>query len=85
LLDIWRYTAEHWGRDQADRYLDRVDSALESLRDHPFLGSDCGDIRHGYRRFSVEQHRVFYIVTPRRVEVIRVLHSHRDIDGQLGV
>lgn len=83
LLDIWLYTAERWGADQADRYLDQLNQAFARLSENPSLGADLGHPRIGYRRFSVEKHRIFYTASRDRIEVIRVLLTSRDVDAQL--
>ncbi len=60
LLDIWLYTFRTWGEVQADRYLDELDLGIRLLAENPNLGSDYGHICDGYRRLSINYHRVFY-------------------------
>ena len=83
LLEIWLYTAEEWGAEQADRYLDLIQAGFDRLRENPFLGTDCSSIRSGYRRLTVERHRIFYTVEAKRVEIVRVLHPGMDAGAQL--
>lgn len=69
----------------AHRYAIAVEHAFERIRDLPEIGVPRSyGARHlravrvwpvpGFRRFLI-----FYRVTPRTVEVIRVLHSARDV------
>ena len=37
LREIWLYTAEQWGEQQADRYLQELEECCERLVDHPML------------------------------------------------
>lgn len=83
LIEIWLYSAEKWDEDQADRYLRQLDHAIQQLAANPFLGSDCGHVREGYRRFAAGSHRIFYRFDSERVEVVRVLHSKMDFPTQL--
>lgn len=83
LLQIWLYTFRTWGEVQADRYLDELDRSIRLLAENPSLGSDYGHICDGYRRFSINYHRVFYRFVGDSLEIVRVLHESMDIDTQL--
>lgn len=54
LEDIWTYTVEHWGIDQADRYTDLLTAAFAELALSPKIAPACDHIRPGYRRRSVD-------------------------------
>jgi toxin ParE1/3/4 len=83
LADIWRYTAREWSVDQADRYYRDIMAALQMLGEQPSLGRACDDIRPGYRRYNVAAHVVFYVMTDRVVDVVRILHARRDFQRHL--
>lgn len=83
LTDIWLYTAGRWGEDQADHYLDRIAEALDLLATHPDIGSDCSDIRAGYRKFRAGRHLIFYRLADNTLYVVRVLHDQMDIERHL--
>lgn len=83
LIEIWFYTRDKWGEDQADRYLRRIDDAIKRLAGAPGLGSDYGQVRQGVRRYPVERHRIFYRRIDRGIEIVRVLHPSMDIHTQL--
>lgn len=83
LVDIWRYSFEAWGADQADLYLDALNEGIAGLRDNPRLGADCSDIRAGYRRLHIRHHIVYYRLQTGRIEIVRVLHERMDPDRHL--
>ncbi len=84
LMDIWRDTAERWGPDQADRYLDEIDTALKALARNPRRGAECPDLLPGARRQVTGRHLVFYEEDATRIMVIRVLHQSMDLPRHLG-
>ena len=83
LIDIWLYSLERWGETQADDYLDELNHGIQSLRDNPEIGWDCGHVRPGHRCYAISRHRVFYRLTETTIEIIRVLHESMDVDRHL--
>ncbi len=83
LGEIWRFTAERWNLEQADRYYGEIIDALTRLSVQPDLGRACDDIRSGYRRYSVNAHVIFYRVEVEAVDVVRILHARRDFRRHL--
>ncbi len=78
LIEIWQYSFVHWGEAQADLYLDRIEEAVERLRERPGLGVDCSEIRARYRRWKVGEHHIYYITDTRCIHVIRVLNARQN-------
>lgn len=83
LVGIWRYSFEEWGDEQADKYLDALDSAIRSLADNPERGIGRDNVRKGYRVLFVGNHAVYYTVTPTTINVIRVLRGRMDPERHL--
>ncbi|MBT2784974.1 MULTISPECIES: type II toxin-antitoxin system RelE/ParE family toxin [unclassified Halomonas] len=83
LIGIWVYTCEEWGVDQADNYLDRLETGMKRLIDHPSLGANYDHVFSGYRRLQVEHHAVFYQLYKSKVLVVRVLHEDMDAPERL--
>ncbi len=83
LIGIWVYTCEEWGVDQADNYLDRLETGMKRLIDHPSLGANYDHVFSGYRRLQVEHHAVFYQLHELKVLVVRVLHEDMDAPERL--
>ncbi len=47
LEGIWDYTVERWGGGQAETYIRKIYTAVETLVDMPGLARSCYDIRPG--------------------------------------
>ena len=83
LIDIWLYTFREWGEAQADKYLDELEAGINQLKHNPKLGRSREDVRAGYRSLRVNQHTVYYMLTPSAIRIIRVLHAQMDPDRHL--
>ena len=78
------------GRDSKrsqNRFLNRVETTLNSLLDMPGLGSpwesDSPQL-HGLRYWPVKgfpKHLIFYREVPTGIEVLRLCHAYRDLDA----
>ena len=83
LIRIWMYTCEECGVDQADKYLDQLETGMKQLINHPSLGANYAHVLPGYRRLQIEHHAVFYQVLDPAVLVVRVLHEDMDVPVRL--
>lgn len=75
LLGIGRYTAEHYGEEQARQYLDQIRSCCDLVANLPLLGRPCAEVRLGLRRVVQGRHVIFYRALESEVKVVRVLHE----------
>lgn len=82
LDNIWDYTVEEWGADQADRYTDDIRDTCHSLARGEKRGRDV-DVRKGYRKHPVGRHFIFFRTTDAGIEVIRILHQMMDVGRHL--
>ena len=81
LGQIWDYTHDRWGVDQAEEYLRELQRAIERAAANPRIGRACDEIRPGYRKLAAGSHTLFYQVTAEGViDVVRVLHQRMDVD-----
>ncbi|MGB4059319.1 MAG: type II toxin-antitoxin system RelE/ParE family toxin [Burkholderiaceae bacterium] len=78
LEGIWRYTAEQWGVDQAERYLNELNQTFAALARAPKTAPGCDHIRPGYRCQFVEHHVVYFKLEGATLLVVRVLHERMD-------
>ena len=62
LEDIWVYSFETQGEQQADKYHDKLIKGMELLAQNPAIGTSCDDIRKGYQRFQFNHHIFYYKV-----------------------
>jgi len=82
LEDIWGYTAEQWGLDQAEQYIDRIRDACIGLANGEKQGRIVG-VREGYLKYATMRHLVFFREVDAGLVVIRVLHQRMDPDRHL--
>ena len=85
---IWNYTAQQWGRAQAERYLLAIRDACQGLAENRLPSRMIDDIRQGYRQAPVGVHLVFFRYSPPGlpaglVDVVRILHRRMDIARHL--
>ncbi len=78
LEDIWQYTSDQWGTEQAHRYADKLIVALAELAETPKVAPTCDHIRSGYRRRRIEQHVIYFRITTYGIAVVRILHTRMD-------
>jgi toxin ParE1/3/4 len=83
LGDIWHHTERQWGRNQAERYIRRIESMLALLAANPALGRAVDTIRLGYRKHSCGSHVIFYRQMDTGIDVVRILHQRMDIERHL--
>ena len=87
LLEQFVYLGEQAGVEVAERYFAAVDQTCAFLLKQPRSGTlyDSGVARlNGIRRFRVrrfEHYLIFYLPRPGGIDVIRVLHTARDVDN----
>lgn len=82
LDNIWDYTVEEWGADQADRYTDDIQDTCNNLARGEKRGRSV-DVRAGYLKHAVGKHFVFFRTTKAGIEVIRILHQSMDVGRHL--
>jgi toxin ParE1/3/4 len=84
LEQIWDYTRDRWGVDQAEEYLRELQRAIERAAANPRIGRACDEIRPGYRKLAARSHTLLYRVSAEGViDVVRVLHQRMDVDRHL--
>ncbi|WP_349957961.1 type II toxin-antitoxin system RelE/ParE family toxin [Rhizobium sp. ZPR3] len=82
LEDIWRYTVESWSLRQAEIYHAEIFEALEGLASGLKIGRPA-DIRHGYFKYAVGSHMVYYLLRDAEIAIIRILHRRMDVGRHL--
>ena len=70
---------------QADKYLDELNAAINSLAAILHLGVRRDNVREGYRALFVNRHAIYYRLTATTVDVVRVLHGQMDPDRHLEI
>ncbi len=79
LEQIWFYTFNQWGVEQADIYLKLLLNRFSWLAKHPLLGKNREDIKPGYRSFPEGMHLIFYTVSNSSITIIGIVHQSMDV------
>jgi toxin ParE1/3/4 len=82
IAEIWEYIAED-SEVQADAFVDQFDGQFQLLALQPGIGRIRDELLAGLRSLPFERYVIFYRAVERGVEIIRILHSARDIGAQL--
>lgn len=80
--DIWDYSADNWGLDQADRYTDEIRDACQALAADRKRGR-VADVRSGYLKLSSGSHMIYFRDHGDRLEIMRILHGKQDVERHL--
>ena len=78
LSAIRRYTREHWGAEQARRYLRDLRGRMRWLAESPNRGQDRGSLGPSLRSFPQASHVIFYRRADVGIEVVRILHQRME-------
>lgn len=83
IAGIWDHIADD-SLVAADRWIDRLDAQFELLATQPRMGRARDELSPGLRSFPFGRYMIFYEPIEDGVDVVRVLHSARDVDAQFG-
>jgi toxin ParE1/3/4 len=76
IKDIALHTMATWGKDQASRYIDELETLVaDTIANNPELGRPCDEIRPGLRRMECGSHVIIYRLTKATIVVSRILHK----------
>lgn len=83
LDDVFRYTHEEWGLDQAFQYSEEMIHAITQLSEFPNLGRDRSEFQERLRSLVVAHHVILYRVFDDLILISRVIHERADMDEAL--
>ena len=83
ILDVWDHIAED-SLDQADRWVDKLDEKFGILATQPLMGRAREELAADLRSFPFGRYVIFYMPVQDGIDVVRVLHSARDVDAAFG-
>lgn len=78
LAEIWAFIGDE-SEANADRFLARLEVKLQLLATQPSMGRERPELMAGMRSFPFARYVVFFMAQPDGIDVVRVLHSGRDI------
>lgn len=82
LRDIWRYTCETWGADQADRYFDRIASCFDAVGEGRARSRSLDELPRDVRILRCEHHHIVWLAAARPI-IIAILHERMDFMQRL--
>ncbi len=80
--ELWLYIAAD-NMFAADRVLDDIEAQCHLIATQPGMGRPRPELAPDVRSFPVGRYVIYYQTLPDGIEIIRVLHSARDLDGLL--
>lgn len=83
LVQIFGYTIETFGVDQARAYKAELEAIFALIAGHPSIGRDVSELRPGLRRHEHAAHVIFYSQTVDDVFVVRVLGFKQKPEAQM--
>ena len=83
LIKIYQDTAREWGIDQADKYDNGLEKAINLHSDNPDLGRQCDEFGARYQRFEYERHIIFYRQRRTDIFIVRIIHDRMDVKRHL--
>ena len=79
LEDIFDYTFDEFGFNQAEKYLLEIEEIFQHLIVNPQIGKKRDEIKQGLYSFPKDNHIIFYRILDNHIRIVRVLHGSRDI------
>ena len=79
LEDIFDYTFDEFGYDQAEKDLLEIEEIFQNLIINPQIGKKRDEIKQGLYSFPKDNHIIFYRILDNHIRIVRVLHGSRDI------
>jgi toxin ParE1/3/4 len=83
LDEIWDYTADRWGLDQAETHTRALWQRIEQVAARPAMGQDASDIRAGYYKISCGSQFLFYRLIAEGIDIVRILHGRMDFERHI--
>ncbi len=78
LDDIWRYSAETWSIEQADRYVDELVRMFETIAAMPTLARERGEFTPPVRIHVHQSQLIVYTIGKDHVAILRLLGGRQD-------
>jgi len=83
MAEIWLYTANQWGADQADAYTRQIEEILRHARKFPDIGNQAMGLPTQYRKLRSGSHRIIYRQTDTELIIVRILHERQDVPDDI--
>ena len=81
--EVWRFSFERWGADQADKYLAQMESCLDRIAAGEAYCRSYPEIDARLKSHHCEHHYIFFLDGADKVTVIAVLFERMNLLAQL--
>ena len=81
-IDIYEYTFDAFGYYQAERYIEKIDKALNTLQNFYVIYPECRHLTtksRMYRNIILDAHLIIYRITDKCIKVLDIIHSASSI------
>jgi len=85
IKDIWDYSVDQWGEQQAGKYSEQLEHRLTWLTENPHLGTKRNEVKEGYLSYFQGKHTIFYRDTSNGIEIIGIPHQNEDVTQHLKI
>jgi len=79
LENIFDYTLDEFGVDQAVSYVSGFDEVFDMISENPEIGRERKEIRDELRSLNKDKYIIFYRTFSDHVRIVRILHGSRDL------
>ncbi len=80
---IWEYTYLQWGKNQAGKYLGKLEERFIALAENPNIGKQRYELAGSPMSTHCGRHVIFYRIVNEEIEIVRVLHDSMDFPRHL--
>lgn len=82
LTAIWDYGQLHFGKAQADKYIDHISEIFQILSIHD-IGTARRELGEGIFSLPFERHILYFLQTEADIIIIRILGQSQDVNRHL--
>lgn len=82
LEGIWYYGCQHFGEEQADRYINQISGIFQVMSDNN-IGTPRPELGEDICALPVERHMLYFLQTDTEIIIIRILSQHQDAGRHL--
>lgn len=79
LEEIFDYSINKFGFDQAEKYLLEIENIFQNLVLNPYSGKKRDEIKQGLYSFPKDNHVIFYRILDKQIRIVRILHGSKDL------
>lgn len=84
IAEIWRFTYQQWGEEQADKYTLNINDSVQRLCAGELIGRNYNHLKkYSIKFISCQRHFIFYTEGPDNIFILTVLHDVMDLPIRL--